>query len=176
MGFEATLVVDPTLLLDKNAYECLIEKKVFNKEYQLFSYILHKKATANAISEYIFDKFFNRNTDRKYNEEPIGILEWLYNVKNSRLVVTNSFHGTIFAILFHTPFIVIPDENSGMNNRFTTLLNAVGLSGRIINTLDETKIDRLVAEDINWHEVDDKVETLTVQSIQFLEKSLGFYK
>jgi polysaccharide pyruvyl transferase WcaK-like protein len=177
MGFKATLVADPTLLLDKEAYECLIEKKVLKEEYQLFSYILHKnQATANAINEYIFDKFFNKNLDRKYNKEPIGIFEWLYNVRNSRLVVTNSFHGTIFAILFHTPFIVVPVENSGMNNRITTLLNVIGLSERIINTLDETEIDRLLAEDIDWRKVDDKVEDLRAQSIQFLEKSLGIYK
>jgi hypothetical protein len=174
MGFEATLVADPTLLLDKEAYECLIEKKVFKEEYQLFSYILHKnQATANAINEYIFDKFFNKNLDRKYNKEPIGILEWLYHVKNSRLMVTNSFHGTIFAILFHTPFIVVPVENSGMNNRIITLLNAVGLNNRVVvNTLDKTVIDRLINENIDWYEVDEKVKSLRANSIKFLNQAM----
>jgi hypothetical protein len=174
MDLEATLVVDPTLLLDKDDYECLIEGKEFKEEYQLFSYILHKnQATANAINEYIFDKFFNRNLDKKYNQEPIGMYEWLYNMKHAQFVVTNSFHGAIFSILFHTPFVVVPVENSGMNDRITTLLNTIGLSDRIIDTIDKLKLDRLIAEEIKWTEVDEKIMNLRKKSIEFLENALS---
>lgn len=173
MGFQATLVVDPTLLLEREPYENLIENKRIKEQYQLFSYILHKnQTTANAINDYVFDKYFNKSVDKKYNQEPIGIIEWLYNVKNSRFVLTNSFHGAIFAIIFHKSFIVIPVEGSKMNDRITTLLSSVGLENRIIDRFNENEIDKLMKETIEWEQVDSKVQQLRKSSVEFLQKAL----
>lgn len=173
MGLNATLVVDPTLLLERESYERLIEDRKVKEQYHLFSYILHEnQIEAEKIGKHIYSKYFNINVDKKYNHEPIGIIEWLYNVKNARFVLTNSFHGTIFAILFQKPFIVIPVEGSNMNNRITTLLTSVGLENRIIDGFNENKIDRLMKEPIDWERVESRVKLLRTGSVEFLEKAL----
>lgn len=173
MGFQATIVVDPTLLLEKKAYEDIIENRKIKRRYQLFSYILHNnQTTASKINDYVFHKYFNKDVNNKYNQEPIGVYEWLYNVKNSQLVLTNSFHGAIFSIIFHTPFMVIPVEGSKMNDRITTLLNSVGLQNRIIDSFDDNKIDRLMKEVIDWEKVGNKVQQMRRSSVEFLEKAL----
>lgn len=173
MGFNATLVVDPTLLLESKIYENLIAKENIKKHYQLFSYILHdNQITADKINNYIFDNFFDKSIDKKYNKQPIGLIEWLYNVKNSRFVLTNSFHGAIFGIIFHKPFIVVPVEGSKMNDRIITLINSVGLESRIVDTFDKNKIDKLMQETIDWEIVDSQLQVLRKSSAEFLEHSL----
>jgi hypothetical protein len=174
MGLNAELVVDPTLLLESKVYEELIDKENTKNHFQLFSYILHdNQITAEKISKYIFDNYFDKSVDKKYNMQPIGIYEWLYNARNSRLVLTNSFHGAIFSIIFKTPFIVIPVDGSRMNDRISTLLSSVGLQNRIINKFDASEIDRVMKDVIEWEQVDIKVQRLRKGSIEFLEKVLG---
>lgn len=176
MGLEATLVIDPTLLLERESYERLIENKTIKDDFQLFSYILHDdQTTAHSITDYIFEKYFDKRSDKKYDQEPIGIIEWLFSIKNARFVVTNSFHGLIFSLIFHTPFIIVPVENSGMNDRIVTLLDSVSLSNRIVAEFYEDKIDTLFAENINWNEVDEKIQAMRTDSINFLENALGAY-
>jgi len=173
IGFQAILVVDPTLLIDKETYEKLFEDRKIIDNYQLFAYILHQnQTTAHAITDYIYAEYFDAEKDKRYDQEPIGILEWLYGIKKAKFVVTNSFHGAIFSIIFHTPFIVVTVENSGMNNRITTLLDAVGLNDRIVDTLDNTVIDNLITENIDWNQVDERVRSLRKDSSDFLKRSL----
>lgn len=173
LGLQATLVVDPTLLLDKENYEELFKNKENKIRYQFFPYILHEKqTTAQEISNYIFNKHFNKLRDKKYDQEPIGIIEWLYSIKNAKFVLTNSFHGAIFSIIFHTPFVVVPVKNSSMNNRIITLLEALHLSDRIIHTIDEAKIDYLLDGNINWYQADERIKALRIDSINFLKKAL----
>ena len=173
LGLHATLVADPTMLLGREAYEKLIEDKRFKKRYQLFSYILHQnQATAHEVSEYIFSKFFDNSVDKRYSNEPINMLEWLYNAKNAKLTLTNSFHGVIFSIIFRTHFIVVPVESSGMNDRIDTLLNALNLTERKIETFDQDKIDIMLAQNIDWAQVEERAAFLRKVAFDFIEQSL----
>lgn len=173
MGLKATLTIDPTLLLESNSYKKLIENKKIKKRYQLFSYILHENQTdINELNRYIFLKYFDKNIDKKYNQEPIRIIEWLYNVKNSKFVVTNSFHAVVFSIIFHTPFIAMPVEDSGMNDRIPSLLNAIGLGERFLTKYNEREADTMFGKKIEWDSVDDKLSILRKESVFFLEKVL----
>lgn len=174
MGIKSTLVVDPTLLLDSNMYIELFACKNIQKSFPLFSYILHEnQSTAEQAKEYIFNKYFDARLDKKYNNQPVGIYEWLYNIKNTRLVLTNSFHGAIFSILFHKPFIVIPVQASNMNDRITTLLSSTGLENRMLFDYNENEMDRIMQETIDWVQVDRKVKQLKKDSVDFLETALA---
>ncbi|ETT72282.1 hypothetical protein C173_14625 [Paenibacillus sp. FSL R7-277] len=172
LGLNAHLVVDPTLLLDVNEYNELIAHINKKSHYKLFSYVLHKNQDISLkINNYIFGNYFS-DKDKIYYNEPIGIPEWLYALKNSEFVLTNSFHGSIFSIVFRRPFLVVPVEGSKMNDRITTLLHSVGLENRIIDEYNESTIDRLMNETIDWEKVDEKVKEMRKGSINFLENSL----
>ena len=174
MGFDAVIALDPTLLLEQKDYDELILSEKPKKSYQLFSYILHENQTfAHKLKDYVFEKYFDKDEDMKYENEPISITEWLCSIKNSRFVVTNSFHGTIFSLIFHKSFIVVPVEGSDMNDRIATLLNSIGLSGRIVTKTNESNIDRLFCEAIDWEQIDDKLHEYKKLSIEFLRKSLA---
>ncbi len=174
MGFDATITLDPTLLIEHDSYDSLISSYKPKKVYQLFSYILHdNQALAHKVKDFVFDKYFDCNTQAKYENQSISITDWLYNLKHSEVVVTNSFHGTIFALIFHKNFMVIPVGGSAMNDRITTLLDSVGLSDAILSEFDIANIERLYNKTIDWNEIDKKLADYRKHSIDFLEKSLN---
>lgn len=174
-GINAPLVVDPTLLLNKEEYNKIIETPNVSDKYALFSYILHDdQKLAKQVKEHVYKQFIENEGGKYYNNEPISIGEWIYNAKNAKIVITNSFHGIVFCLMFHTPFIAIPVENSKMNDRIDTLLESVGLRERIITSFDVKKIDKLILEnEINWEHVDKSIKKVREESINYLENNLN---
>ena len=97
---DAEIVLDPTLLLERDAYERLLVEKTFNSQ-KVFCYILHNnQKIANEICEYV-KSFYKEEYNSQSCKPAFGIYEWLYNIKNSEIVVTNSFHGVVFSVIFH---------------------------------------------------------------------------
>lgn len=96
--------------------------------------------------------------------------QWLAWIASSELVVTNSFHGLCFAILFHRPFVAFcpPDRSP---HRYLNLLSRLGLEDRLIHSLD--RISAISANPINWEAVDQRLETARVASIDFLSQELS---
>jgi len=165
MGFSATLVSDPTLLLEAKDYEGLLEGKTLPEAPRVFSYVLHGDKNTLDISRTVCEKVGQEGLVREGN---CGIYEWLALERNSDFLVTNSFHGTVFALLFHTPFITATIKGSGMNDRIFTLLQAVGLEDRIIESGKNDKIDKLISAPIDWDAVDERIAELRRRSQEFL--------
>lgn len=172
LGVSSTVVVDPTLLLRKESYEALLEKRKAPETSKVFSYIIQKNQTnAEKISDYISAKFGKKQNKNVYGID-CGIYDWLYNIKNSEFVVTNSFHGVVFSIIFHTPFIAVAVENSRMNDRIYTLLSALGLESRIVDKFDEALVDGIINTEIDWENTENKLDALRKSSAEFLMEAL----
>lgn len=172
IGVESTIVVDPTLLLTRKNYEALLEKRKAPATSKVFSYIIQKNQTnAEKTSKYISTKFNEVPNENVYGVD-CGIYDWLYNIKNSEFVVTNSFHGMVFSIIFNKPFVAVAVENSGMNDRIYTLLSALGLNNRIVEIYDESLIDNIINTDIDWGETEQKLDLLRKSSAKFLMEAL----
>ncbi|MFN8108078.1 MAG: polysaccharide pyruvyl transferase family protein [Nocardioidaceae bacterium] len=94
-------------------------------------------------------------------------LEFIGVLKHSALVVTDSFHAAVFAILFHRPFLLV--SRGSMNSRFDTLLDHVALDGRHLMP----KMDIHTALEVDWDSVDTKLAERRSLSWDFLVRSLG---
>lgn len=68
---------------------------------------------------------------KKYKKVP-SVLEWLEQIMNAKYVFTDSFHGMVFCILFKKQFVVM-NNVAGGTERFTSLLECLGLSQRLCN-------------------------------------------
>lgn len=103
----------------------------------------------------------------------IPVIDWICNISQARLVFTNSFHGTVFAILFHRPFIslLIRGRYSGMNERIVSLLDLVGLSSRAVYADDLGAIERAFTSPIDWTVVDSRIEQERARVASFFERS-----
>lgn len=105
----------------------------------------------------------------------IKVEGWLNSIGNSSFVCTNSFHGTVFSLLFHRPFVtlLIKGKWSGMNERVVSLLKIVGLENRAIHPGDLKALQDAVHTPIDWHYVDEKLIVERKKYALFLN-SVGF--
>ena len=85
------------------------------------------------------------------------------------MVVTDSFHGTVFSIIFNKPFWVVGNESRGMA-RFQSLLSMYGLEDRLITAKSLQEIDFNTT--IKWDSVNEKRRMLQVKSKEFITKAL----
>lgn len=189
LGFDnCRLVVDPTVLTQFSIYESFIDKNakpqksyiflyylnVQNKEElaweQLDSFISKQKLSLKSVSSsgyYPAQSLIPGNED-----ELLTIPEWLTAIYHSQYVVTTSFHGMVFAILMHKPFVIIPLTNQYKlgNSRIESLLLNIGLEDRLLS--EKKYMDDIFAKEINWDEVDYKLSEMRLASEMFLEQAL----
>lgn len=142
LDVQATHVLDPTLLLNKNEYLKLIGGNDDEPQKgKMMVYILDS-------SEYK-DKLINRfgkilslqpiKTNSYADDVELSVKEriqppieqWLRGFRDAEFVITDSFHACVFSIIFGKPFIVIGNKNRGMS-RYESLLNNLGLQDRLI--------------------------------------------
>lgn len=97
------------------------------------------------------------------------IQDWIRKIAFAQLFVTNSFHGASMAIVMHTPFVVMLKHNGkGMDSRLISLLEKFGLQNRIYN--GQRSFADIVADDINWENVDSILEYERQIARDFLRK------
>jgi hypothetical protein len=85
------------------------------------------------------------------------------------MVVTDSFHGTVFSIIFNKPFWVVGNADRGMA-RFNSLLSLFGLENRLITAASARNTD--FNTPINWIAVNQKRKELQAESFEFLKSAL----
>lgn len=188
VGYKAQQVLDPTFLLPVSVYMSFIEKfPSFSKEYA-YLYILNV-LTASEIEWETLGSVLQEKAWQPVLTISSGCLqaqelfdgddyyyatpqEWLTRIFYSQLVITTSFHGVVFSLLFHKNFIFFPLKNkfSVGNNRVYDLLDKVGLSAKIIE--DATSIREVIHIPVSWQSVDDRLQPLKAQSVSYLERAL----
>lgn len=138
---DAIKVVDPTLLLSREDYDKVRIPTEHDRPY-LLAYILGNPMSCKIDEIFTFAKEQNLNIkyvtsghadDLEHIYPQVG--EWIDLIANAEMVVTNSFHGTVFSLIYNTPFITIP-LNQGferMNTRVIELLKASALECRLYN-------------------------------------------
>lgn len=105
---------------------------------------------------------------------PMSPLDWLAAIRSSDAVITNSFHGTVFAILFNKPFLSVKlgAGKEGLNARASHLLKALGLSERQVALDQSANAVELMREPIDWAGVNQKIEQMKAQGNSFLQGAL----
>lgn len=173
---DAKLVLDPTFLLSINHYKSIAEVKECNNQY-CFLYMLGHKT--NYPKKEIFKKCKEQNlkifyacSDRFDNEKKIypTINEWLGFYQNAELVITNSYHGCIFSIIFNKNFIFLPliREHSSLNVRVETLLERLGLNDRIF----KDNLNEIIKNKINYDQINKVIDAQKYYMITLLKKEL----
>lgn len=174
---EAQIVLDPTLLLTVDAYTRLFKNIQKECESYIFSYILddneEKKELLSSVT-------FELGIPVVSQKAQVGLIKnvdtiepvelWLSRIYHSSFVVTDSYHGCAFSILFNKPFIVYGNPNRGQT-RIDHLLNTFCLNTRHVESADAVgQFDLL---DIDWTKTNNILEELRGHSISFLENALA---
>jgi hypothetical protein len=175
-------VPDPTLLHD-NYTELTDRAPIAPDEPYVFCYGLRSpdniRQTAELVSRQLNCRILSpHNPHRRWAEIGTTVYpdpgEWVGLVKNARFVVTNSFHGTVFALLFRKPFIVagLTGDKAAANARAINLLRAVRLDNRFAPSFSEHSTQALMNSPIDWANVDQRLGDLRQAGSDFLSAQL----
>ena len=91
-------------------------------------------------------------------------------IKNADYVITNSFHGTVFSIIFRKNFYVIKNKNPNHDNsRLINILSLLGIKNRLVEEEDMLNI----LDDIDYSNIEPKLKVMRDSSRQYICKILS---
>lgn len=178
-GVDAQCVLDPTMLLTQADYEIVIDEDVSDKTKGKIAYYFldetdQKLSMLNQLKSILDLDAETLNVKQKLTPNikdytncifP-SVSEWLSGIRNCEYVITDSFHGMVFSIIFKKNFYVLSNEHRG-NERVDSLVNILGLQDRLVRNIDDIKV-----QNIDYSKVYTKLTEQKVKSIEFLKNNL----
>lgn len=185
LGVDSELVLDPTLLLEKEDYLALIgDRYKSDKSEGVFTYFLDKTEDKKKAAEYIANELSSRvyscqakhslgdlKSNKLEDYKMPAVQDWLASFANAEFILTDSFHGMVFSIVFEKPFLVIVNKERGAA-RFESLLEKIDLKERIVYDLADI-CNFKVNNQIDYNKISSKMNNLIDLSYKFIDKSLG---
>lgn len=180
LGYEGRIVVDPVFLLNKESWNQFDNADLEDERY-ILTYDFEKNGTniasiAKRIAGladckiYSVSPFKRSYADKCFVDVSPGMFVAL--IKHAQCIISNSFHGTAFSMIFEQPFFVVNRED-GLNVRMKDLLSLYGLTERLI-TLDVP--DRLLMRDIYYKPVLERLQKDIEFSKSYLSEQIGLVK
>ena len=175
LDIPAIMVADPTLLIKKEQYP-VIEPK---DPPDYFCYFLNKFSLDREVdslvrnSNAVFCSGVNKNASAyKEYEKVLSPEEWIGMIKCARFVLTNSFHGMIFSIIFRKPFIVFLQDGKTelQNSRIYSFLSYIDLEDRIYKSPEQ--LTNFENNEVGWNKAYKKIDSLCHISTQFIQEAL----
>lgn len=166
---DAVCVLDPTLLLEREEYEELCREIPKIEEDILCAYILDLNDDIEHKLKTIADKKgLKLKIVSADSNSTLTVTEWIAMFRDAKCIVTDSFHGTVFSIIFNKDFYSIANTERG-NSRFTSLLSQFDLMSHLYTTINGISLND---NTINWDSVNAKRNILKQYSINFLTSTL----
>lgn len=179
LGISAVHVLDPSMLLTKEQYIDLVDmNETTPLEGNLFVHVLDKSPEKKSIIEKLAAKYklklFTCNQEaledniniplEKRTQPPVE--QWLRSFLDAEYVVTDSFHATVFSILFNKRFLVLGNLERGLT-RIQSLLEKFGLEDCLI-----TNVESLSFPDSDYTDINNRIEHYRNESLSFLIDNL----
>lgn len=177
-------VLDPTLLLKVEDYMKLECDIIAPQKPYIFCYLFGIDENTNNIKRKIksitnMDIVSIPFVKREILSDDIKIMdagptEFIHLIKNASLVLTDSFHATVFSINFKIPFVSLlrqkENEKNEMSSRIKSILKKLNLENRLIKDIDSIPSDLM---NINFSETERKLEKYRKESIRYLKEALN---
>lgn len=174
LGKDVPVVLDPTMLLTSNEWNNISKEINFNKKYILVYTVLNGDKIVD------FAKIMSKITGLEIRcittslKPSFGIkcirdagpLEWLSLMENAEMVITNSFHGLAFSLIYNKNFYIeLLPPPAQTNARIKELLEDLNLSHRVIKNVENIEI-----KDIDYTKVNTRLNERRKESLNFLDK------
>jgi hypothetical protein len=181
-GKKALALVDPTLLLNQFDYKKLMPSSKQNSEDYICQFFLdvneQKKELVSSlesfekigkIDNYPPELSFLQKLMRKRRFYSVG--QWLKNIQNAKYVITDSYHGMIFSIIFKKQFLVINNKKRG-SARFESLLKKINLMDHLVEAnVGVEQVLRLLHDPIDYQFVEQILDIEREKASTFLKEA-----
>lgn len=190
-GISSKVVCDPTILLTKEEWEQeAVQERIIpdkyilcyflgsNIEHRKFAEKLKEKTGYKIVSLNHADEYVKySDTFADITPYDIGPREWINLIKNAEYVCTDSFHGTVFSLLFNKTFFDFRrySESNKMstNSRIDSLLDLAGVDKNRILTGNED-VDTVIKYKINYNKVNKNIDKIRQESKKWLLSSITY--
>lgn len=177
LSVDAELVLDPTLLLDKSEYIKLINNSITTPSNgNTMTYILDKSDEKSQIIDLVSKHYKAELYSIMPHDDGVypPVTQWLRGFLDANFIVTDSFHGVVFSIIFNKQFIAIGNKSRGLA-RFLSILKLFNLEDRLVFSIDElSKVFDLPP--IDFIRVNTEKEKLINKSTSFIANALSGIK
>lgn len=186
-GRNVPLVCDPTMLLEKEDWNRIATDKRKIEEDYIFCYFmgdnpeqrefvkrLAKKENCKIVALLHLDQYISKDEDYvDFAPYDISPADFVALVRNAKYVCTDSFHGTVFSIIFSKDFFTFRRFNKkaslSTNNRLTSLLNNLNLMNRLFTGYEELGQNVHVE---NYERVQKKLKCFRENSLDYLKSAI----
>ena len=169
LNAEVAHVLDPTLLLTANDWEKVATRPedAPADKYILLYDLIASQETVDLVRRWAAQEGWQvlRIGDGAYGP---GEFAWLF--AHAQSVVTNSFHGTAFAVLNHKPFYSVVPRGMTNAGRIESLLNMLSLQHRLVQATDAVEIS--MNGELDWGTIDERLNDARDTSVGFLRRSV----
>lgn len=188
-GRKVPIVCDPTLLFTGKEWLNVQNEEPVTNGFYIFCYFIGdslahrefacrmKKETGCKIVALTHIDYYIKNDEGYADETPynIGPAEFINLIRNATYVCTDSFHCSVFSILYRKNFFVFhrytQDTRYSTNNRLETLLNIVNIPERILE--GHESIQSCLDMKIDYDSVNVKLDNIRQISFNYLKKALA---
>ena len=183
-GIESTVVLDPTLLLPKEEWDKLKKKSTIKEKY-IFCYFLKKDhqykelvkdfAKKNDYAIYgVSDNANDSSWMQTFDFRTVGPQEFIGLIESAQCIFTDSYHGTIFSMIYHKPFLLFEKFTSNdticQNSRIEQLRTYFGIDKNIVRA---DSINTIEIAQVNYDEFESALAKLREGSRSFLKQALN---
>lgn len=181
LGVGADHTLDPTLLLAPSDYRLLWRDKHVNPPRgRLVAYVLDATREKESLIRDLAQRLgtdayatnglpFSSVDALKSDGGDRSIEAWLAALHDAKFIVTDSYHGVVFSVLFNKPFVAFGNPKRGMA-RFTSLLKLLGLRDRLVMASGAPDVASLLTP-IDWEKVNARLAASRARSLGFLESA-----
>lgn len=164
----AEWIIDPVFILEIDKYIDLIKNSTIDYSGKIVSYILDTNKKYKKAYKYI-EKKYNTKVIETANSN-ISIENWLASIRDCKFLITDSFHGMCFAIIFNKPFICIANKQRGAT-RFESILEMLNIEYQCIDSIDEIYKRDCIFK-IDYEKVNKRIKEERQRGLDFLRKVL----
>lgn len=186
-GLDVQVVCDPTLLFTKEEWDKNVGERMMKEDYILCYYLGDNEnylKFAKRLKEYwgvkvvglVHINGYNKNVQAYMDETPFDVnpFQFINLIKHARCVLTDSFHCSVFSILFEKEFFAFKrfkdSDTMSTNNRLLTLFKIAGIEGRVVDGTEEIN-DSLFTK-IDHNKVRENLALKRAESMEYLIKAL----
>ena len=165
-------VPDPVFWVERSVWDGLADEAKNKIDGAIAVYCVNKDETAGLLKFLAESGLTTPGKPARILSSSLTPEEWLYAIRSAKLVVTDSFHGTCFSVLFHTPFVCI-HANEARSARHSTMLEGLGLSDHLFNDGVSAIQSYRDGMDADWTKVDEGIAQYRRQGRAFIEAALA---
>ena len=169
-GLESTQVLDPVFCIERAKYERMAEKSTEKTKDDFIAYYIMWPTEENKkIIEYVQKKLGVKKA--VHLNPPMPVENWLWYIQHARFIITDSFHGACFSLIFNKEFVVIPNPKEHPS-RFLSLEQITGLSSRFFYKNKDVYRTDAYLRPIDYTECNEILEKEINRSIRWLKEAL----